>query len=242
MFQSPPQKSSQTAVSNLFWMMNILVNMECRQHTHTHIYFICVFYSRSIVTVFYVFYLIVYVCVFVCDERSSINILMPLFQQKFTMLFPRVFVVILLVVVGDFTFGDDFFYSKGRQKDKVGSSLVCAIGGVISHTKLYSILILCIGICGGVVGYWLGSKKQFKKVKTENNDLIEYIKLQTELYNLQERAWKDQYNELDKMYKDLHRDTLDRDYDEFKAPDTDGDDMISHSEVMNLFLILTTRK
>ena len=90
-----------------------------------------------------------------------------------------------------------------------------------------------VGICGGVAGYWLGSrksKKQYQKVQTENNDLIEYIKLQTELYNLQERAWKDQYNDLDKKYKELHRDTLDRDYDEFKAPDSDNDDMISHSE------------
>lgn len=86
-----------------------------------------------------------------------------------------------------------------------------------------------------MVGYWFGSRKQFKKVKTENNDLIEYIKLQTELYNLQERAWKDQYNELDKLYKELHRDTLDRDYDEFKAPDSNNDDMISHSEVTKLF-------
>lgn len=47
----------------------------------------------------------------------------------FKMLSSRVFVAIVLVAAWELSYGDDFFYSKGRQKDKVGSSLVCALGG-----------------------------------------------------------------------------------------------------------------
>jgi hypothetical protein len=89
-------------------------------------------------------------------------------------------------------------------------------------------------IGGGMLLYWFGYRKlqqKTTKLETENNDLLEYIKLQTELHQLQQQGWKDQILGLENSYQELYRDSLERDYEEFKAPDGNQDELISSEEV-----------
>ena len=51
-----------------------------------------------------------------------------------------------------------------------------------------------------------------------------------EIYKQRETQWQTEYNKLYKAYEKLEKETLDRDYEEFKAPDTNNDDMISRAE------------
>jgi hypothetical protein len=87
---------------------------------------------------------------------------------------------------------------------------------------------------GGMLLYWFGYRKlqqQTTKLETENHDLLEYIKLQTELHQLQQQGWKDQIVSLENSYQELYQDSLERDYEEFKAPDGNHDELISSEEV-----------
>ncbi len=74
------------------------------------------------------------------------------------------------------------------------------------------------------------------KLSEERKDLIEYIKLQTELSQLQEKGWKEQYADLERAYKNLRHDMIERDYEEFKAPDLNNDDTITKEEVIFKYL------
>jgi hypothetical protein len=56
------------------------------------------------------------------------------------------------------------------------------------------------------------------------------LRLQEEIYNQREKQWQQEYQKLYKTYEELHKETVERDYEEFKAPDTDNDDMISRQE------------
>lgn len=90
------------------------------------------------------------------------------------------------------------------------------------------------GLGGGLMVYWFGYRKlqsKTSKLSLENNDLLEYIKLQTEYHQLQEKGWKDQLTSLELSYKELYQDSLERDYEEFKAPDRNHDDIITPEEV-----------
>lgn len=82
--------------------------------------------------------------------------------------------------------------------------------------------------------YWFGYRKlqsKTSKLQVENSDLLEYIKLQTEYHQLQEKGWKDQMSSLELAYKELYQDSLERDYEEFKAPDANHDEIITLDEV-----------
>lgn len=58
------------------------------------------------------------------------------------------------------------------------------------------------------------------------------MKLQDEIYTQRENLIQAEYDKLYANYQELLQDTAERDYEEFKAPDTDGDDSISKSEVL----------
>ena len=51
-----------------------------------------------------------------------------------------------------------------------------------------------------------------------------------EVYKQREQQWQTEYQKLYKAYENLETDTIKRDYEEFKAPDTDGDDQVSREE------------
>ncbi len=59
---------------------------------------------------------------------------------------------------------------------------------------------------------------------------MQYIQLQEEVYKTREQQWQSEYQKLYKAYDELEKETLERDYEEFKAPDTNNDDMISRAE------------
>lgn len=85
-------------------------------------------------------------------------------------------------------------------------------------------------LCGGVVGGWMKGSSCKKKFAKEKKDLLQYIQLQDELYKQRDGQWQKEYSKIYKAYNELEKETLERDYEEFKAPDTDNDDMISRSE------------
>ena len=93
---------------------------------------------------------------------------------------------------------------------------------------------LIVGAAGGIVGTLFGGYMQGKKLKKkydkEKKDLIQYIQLQEEIYKQREQQWQSEYQKLYKAYDSLEKETLERDYEEFKAPDTNNDDMISRAE------------
>jgi Ca2+-binding EF-hand superfamily protein len=86
------------------------------------------------------------------------------------------------------------------------------------------------GFFGGVVGAVLQSQRLTKKHNKVKKDLHEYIKLQDEIARQREKAWQQEYQKLYKAYEELEKEAVERDYEEFKAPDTNNDDMISRSE------------
>lgn len=85
-------------------------------------------------------------------------------------------------------------------------------------------------VAGTFVGGWLQSRRGKKKFEKEKKDLVQYIKLQEEVYKTRESQWQAEYQKLYKVYDELEKETLERDYEEFKAPDTNNDDMISRAE------------
>jgi Ca2+-binding EF-hand superfamily protein len=69
-----------------------------------------------------------------------------------------------------------------------------------------------------------------KKHDKDKKELVQYIKLQDEIYKQRELQWQKEYQKLYKVYNELEQETIERDYEEFKAPDTNNDDMISRTE------------
>jgi len=86
------------------------------------------------------------------------------------------------------------------------------------------------GIFGGLVGSWFASNRLSKKHDKEKKDLLQYIKLQDEIYKERDKQWQIEYRKLYAMYDELEKESVERDYEEFKAPDTNNDDMISRTE------------
>lgn len=79
----------------------------------------------------------------------------------------------------------------------------------------------------GAFAHGQGLKKKHAK---EKKDLIQYLQLQEEIYKQRDAQWQAEYSKLYKAYEQLEKETLERDYEEFKAPDTDNDDKISRTE------------
>jgi len=85
-------------------------------------------------------------------------------------------------------------------------------------------------VIGGIFGSWFTTRRLKVKYDKDKKDLLRYIQLQEELYQQREQQWSQQYQKLYKVYEELEKDSLERDYDEFKAPDANNDDMISRTE------------
>lgn len=86
------------------------------------------------------------------------------------------------------------------------------------------------GLFGGLVGGWVTSRNARTKYDKEKKELVHYVQLQDEIYRQREKQWQQEYQKLYKSFEELEKETVERDYEEFKAPDTDNDDMISRKE------------
>lgn len=86
------------------------------------------------------------------------------------------------------------------------------------------------GIVATFVGGWRQGRKLSKKYKLEKDELLNYIKMQEDVYKQRDNQWQKEYQKLYKAYETLENETLERDYEEFKAPDTNNDEMISRQE------------
>ncbi|RYH26485.1 EF-hand domain-containing protein [archaeon] len=78
-----------------------------------------------------------------------------------------------------------------------------------------------------MVGATVQGQRLTRKFKKEKLDLLEQVEL-----TLQQRdeKWRKEYMRVYKAYEELEKETVERDYEEFKAPDTNNDDMISRAE------------
>jgi Ca2+-binding EF-hand superfamily protein len=86
------------------------------------------------------------------------------------------------------------------------------------------------GLLGGIFGSWMTNRKCTKRFDKDKKDLLQYIKLQDEISKQRDRQWQTEYQKLYKAYSELEKDAVERDYEEFKAPDANNDDMISREE------------
>jgi Ca2+-binding EF-hand superfamily protein len=109
----------------------------------------------------------------------------------------------------------EFARDHGMQRrNNAGPLLMGAVGGVF----------------GTVAGTWWTTRKLKKKHSKEKKDILHYMQAQDEIYKNRESQWQAEYKKLYKAYEQMEKETLERDYEEFKAPDANGDDMISRAE------------
>lgn len=92
------------------------------------------------------------------------------------------------------------------------------------------VLSVVVGFAGSVLGGWTQSRKLAKKFAKEKKELMQYIQMQEDVYKRRDQDWQTEYQKLYKAYEALENETLERDYEEFKAPDTNNDEMISRAE------------
>lgn len=92
------------------------------------------------------------------------------------------------------------------------------------------IMAAAAGIFGGVCGWLICGNQMKTKFDREKKDLVQYIQLQNEVFRDREKQWQQEYNKAFKKLQELETETMERDYEEFKAPDTNNDDIISRSE------------
>ena len=85
-------------------------------------------------------------------------------------------------------------------------------------------------LVGGIFGGWIQSKKLAKSYDKKRREMLQYVELQDEIQKQQLLYWQKNYKKLYAAYEELQKESVERDYEEFKAPDTDGDDMISKAE------------
>ena len=83
---------------------------------------------------------------------------------------------------------------------------------------------------GGIVGYFASSYSFKKKFNSQKKELLNYIHWQNDLLKEREKQWEEEYKRLYDRYSNLEKESVERDYEEFKAPDTNNDDMISRAE------------
>lgn len=108
-------------------------------------------------------------------------------------------------------------YARGAGQNRKGNRPV--IAGAVAGT-----------VFGGILGAWLGVKYCNKKRDKEMQSVRSLLQLQEDMFTNREKQWQSEYQNLFKAYGQLEKETFERDYEEFKAPDTDGDDMISRQE------------
>ena len=92
------------------------------------------------------------------------------------------------------------------------------------------VLSVIVGFVGSALGGWTQSRKLTKKFAKEKKELMQYIQMQEDVYKRRDHDWQTEYQKLYKAYEALENETLERDYEEFKAPDTNNDEMISRAE------------
>ncbi len=92
------------------------------------------------------------------------------------------------------------------------------------------LILIGSGVGGHYVGGWLKGRSMARKHAKEKKELLQYIQQIDEVYRKRETQWQTEYQKLYKAYEGLEKDSLERDYEEFKAPDTDGDDKVSREE------------
>lgn len=83
---------------------------------------------------------------------------------------------------------------------------------------------------GGVASHYYTKRQVKLETNKERADLYEVIHLQDELNKIRDKQWQEEYQKVYDAYKKLEQETTERDYEEFKAPDTNDDDMISRAE------------
>lgn len=86
------------------------------------------------------------------------------------------------------------------------------------------------GVAGGVLGGWLVHRHMKNKHSKEKEELAIYLATQEEVYKQREKQWQSEYRKLYNAFEELEKETIERDYEEFKAPDANNDDMISRQE------------
>jgi len=104
---------------------------------------------------------------------------------------------------------------RGRAKKQGGGGLLVAA---------------ITGVAGSFVGGWLQQGRMKKRHEKEKKDLLKYIQNVDDVYKQRESQWQAEYSKLYKAYESLESETAKRDYEEFKAPDLDGDDNVSREE------------
>ena len=117
-------------------------------------------------------------------------------------------------------------YEKPRPRRKKAS--VTASGGGGGGVNLF--MTAASGIIGNFVGGWLKRRSMQKKHNKEKKEMLKYIQQIDDVYSQREQQWQKEYQTLYKAYKSMEKDNLERDWDEFKAPDTDGDDKVTKEE------------
>jgi len=77
---------------------------------------------------------------------------------------------------------------------------------------------------------WLTSYRLNSRFKRDTEELTAYLVKLEEVNKAKEKTWQQEYRKLYKAYEELEKDTVERDYEEFKAPDTNNDDKITKAE------------
>lgn len=99
---------------------------------------------------------------------------------------------------------------------------------------LYSgqLIIACAGVVvGGIIGALAHGQILKHKSAKEKRDLIQNLQFHEEIYKRRDAQWRAKYSKLHQAYDDLEKETIERDYKEFKVQDTDFDDMVSRAEL-----------
>lgn len=92
------------------------------------------------------------------------------------------------------------------------------------------VLAASTGLLGGLIGGVIATQRANKKFQKERENFRRSLQ-QAEDYTLKrEKLWQQEYQKLYRAYEELEKESVERDYEEFKAPDTDNDDMISKAE------------
>jgi Ca2+-binding EF-hand superfamily protein len=86
--------------------------------------------------------------------------------------------------------------------------------------------------CFAVGGCLAFAFQQYRinKNSEEIESLQSRMRVNDELYKHTIQQWKSDYQKLYQVYQELERESIERDYEEFKAPDADGDDIITQAE------------
>ena len=126
--------------------------------------------------------------------------------------FVAVLCIIVVAVAQEYNEYTDYAMRAAQGKKRGGGG-----GGLV--------VAAVSGVLGNFVGGWMA-----KRHAKEKKEMLDYIKQIDEVYRQREKQWQGEYQKLYKAYEELEKDSLERDYEEFKAPDTDGDDKVTREE------------